>query len=248
MAFSPDGSRIAAGGPRAVLLHSTATGKLGHRLPVDAQVWKVAFSPNGEWVAAASGDVGQVDPSAASGRTDVWVAKSGRSVLATTQRAPVLALAFSSDGSQLASLNQRGHLRTWRAPDWQPGWSKIRDAPPSMNVDVDFTADGRFLVYANGASISIWAAADGAEVAHRRHPQGNIWDVEFSPRSKQTLLATAGTDGMVALWLWRPDDLLEAARTKVDRNLTPEEWRKYIGPDIPYRKTFDRSPNPLSVR
>ena len=59
MAFSPDGTRIAAGsGDKAIRLWDTATGQpvgqplRGH----DAPVLSVAFSPDGTRIASASGD------------------------------------------------------------------------------------------------------------------------------------------------------------------------------------------------
>jgi hypothetical protein len=37
-------------------------------------------------------------------------------------------------------------------------------------------------------------------------------------------------------WLLWPDDLVAEACARLTRNLSPEEWRQYLG-DEPYRKT-----------
>ena len=42
----------------------------------------------------------------------------------------------------------------------------------------------------------------------------------------------------------RPDDLREDACSRLTRNLTVEEWKEYLGPAIPYRKTCPNLPFP----
>ncbi len=67
----------------------------------------------------------------------------------------------------------------------------------------------------------------------------NVMEVVFSPDGRY--LASRDNLGKAKLWrLWPGDPVSEACR-RVRRNLTYEEWRRYIG-DEPYRKTCEVQP------
>jgi len=53
-----------------------------------------------------------------------------------------------------------------------------------------------------------------------------------------------GDNRYVRFWLWRPEDLITAACSRVLENLTQSEWVVYIGEDIPYHATCPNLPTP----
>jgi len=63
--------------------------------------------------------------------------------------------------------------------------------------------------------------------------------VAFSPDGK--LLATASADNTARLSFWRPEDMIAVACSRLNRNLTREEWKQYLG-DESYHKTCANLP------
>ncbi len=101
--------------------------------------------------------------------------------------------------------------------------------------------DGKFVVTASGdETVRVWEAASGQKVARMAH-EDEVRAVAFSPDGKW--LATGSVDNTARVWLVWPEDLIAEACARLPRNLTPEEWERYLG-DEPYRKTCPELPVP----
>jgi WD40 repeat protein/serine/threonine protein kinase len=115
LAFAPDGRHVASAMVgQAVYLWDT--GKTESEplvltaLPDGVCGNALAFSPKGDFLAAAVGDpVNWADP----GEVKVWDAKSGKEVFSKGQVGCVNALAFSPDGTRLASAGEDKMIRLW---------------------------------------------------------------------------------------------------------------------------------------
>jgi WD40 repeat protein len=74
-----------------------------------------------------------------------------------------------------------------------------------------------------------------------RSQQGAITAVAIS--ADNHWLVSGSSDGTARLWTLRVSELIRLARSKVNRNLTTNEWRLYF-PGEKYRKTFPDLPGP----
>ncbi len=70
-----------------------------------------------------------------------------------------------------------------------------------------------------------------------------MWSVAFSPDGSR-LATTASEDNTARVWLWRAEDLIAEACKRLPRNLTHQEWRQYVGEEVPYHATCPNLPVP----
>ncbi len=191
LAISPDGTRILFGvGDGKVRVADSVTGEILLELPVGAlRITAVAYSPNGEQIAAAGGF-----PSSGA---QVWDATSGSQIAVIAHPGTVTSLAYTPDGQVLIAAGSDG-----TASLWQQHQQIASISADEWITDIALSPDGSTLVAARQDGVmTFWdisspitptlivavVAADGA-----------INAVTFSPSGDK--LATASEDGAVRFW------------------------------------------------
>jgi WD40 repeat protein len=105
---------------------------------------------------------------------------------------------------------------------------------PDAGNEVDrleFSPNGEFLATRHRGAIHLWDALSGELLSKLA---GEYTAFTFSPDSQ--FLATADSNARVRIWDLRVGSWMDWACRNAERNLTKEEWAKYM-PGIPYRKT-----------
>ncbi|MFO0889289.1 MAG: c-type cytochrome domain-containing protein [Isosphaeraceae bacterium] len=196
LAFSPDGQRVAASGFHELTLWKTADGALDHRLRgLCERVYGIAYSPDGKWLATASGDPGQY------GLARLWALdpKGGaRPVRELSESQDVVfAVAFSPDGKRLATA---GADRVIRVYDTESGALQVQiEDHADWIFDIAFSSDGKKLASASRDKTSKVFDVEKKESLATFTGHGQpVYGVAFAPDGKSVM--TGGEDGSIRFW------------------------------------------------
>jgi WD40 repeat protein len=208
VAFSPDGKTLAGGcSDGAVKLWDVSTGTglrtlKGHSEPV----WSVAFSPDGKTL-ASGGDDNTVklatvtalglDRPALANTLKLWEVLTGTELRTLKHSSPVQSLAFSPDGSTLASGGDDNTVKLWNVSTG----TELRTFKGHSDwvTSVAFSPDGKTMASGSADNtVKLWDTSTGTELRTLKGHSERVNSIAFSPDGKT--LASGSADNTVKLW------------------------------------------------
>jgi len=188
LAYSRDGARLATGAASSIEFFDRARARPALRARGQVPMRALAFSPDGNVIAAAGGDGRVVIHSGDAGAPLTRLVDPGQAVSS---------LAFTPDGKRLVTGSWDGSVRVWRAPAW-----KLADTFDAGRAvwSLAVSPDGKLLATGHAwNAIRLWNLETGKVAREFRVPEGHRYlTVAFSPDG--TLLASGGNDHRVVLW------------------------------------------------
>ena len=232
-AFSPDGTRLAAGGDGRIWIYDVASGAQFAMLSgYTERIRALAFAPDNSLLASGSedntlrlwntatarevltlaGDSNLVQALASSSPDGIplpsWDPRTER-LLATSNENPgrVRSLAFSPDGTTLASGSADGRVRLWEVETG--GVLSSFSTHDGLVLALAFSVEGKVL--ASGGSdtlVRLWDLENQHLIATLRAHTDSINALAFS--SDGEILASGGRDRYLQLWYVGAKDLMSS--------------------------------------
>jgi WD40 repeat protein/energy-coupling factor transporter ATP-binding protein EcfA2 len=239
LAISSDGRWLASGSADNTVHLWDLTASSTANAPVMLQghegyITTLVISPDGRWLASGSDDstvrlwdLTASDPAAAL-------------VVLRGHEGFVKVLAISPDGRWLASGSSDSTVRLWDLSAADPSANSVVLRGHEGEVyTLEISPDGRWLASGSGDStVRLWnmtaanpAAAPIVLLGHK----SSVYALAISPDGRW--LASGSSDSTVRLWMLNVDDLIELACTTAGRNLSMEEWRRYLPDESRYKET-----------
>ncbi|MEP2655755.1 MAG: trypsin-like peptidase domain-containing protein [Sedimentitalea sp.] len=234
VAFSPDGTRLATASGSLFFDESTVrilnaqTREEIARIKYEGMVTAVAFSPDGTRLATASGSLFSSE-----GTVRILNARTREEIARITYASSVNPIVFSPDGKRLAIGSGDNTTRILNA---QTGQEIARIEHGGSVTAVAFSPDGTRIATASGDNAAhIFNAYNGEEIARIEHGDIVI-AVAFSLDGIR--IATTSNDGIARIFDADLGRIFERlCEERAGRNLTRNEWERYIGFIEPWRPT-----------
>jgi hypothetical protein len=230
--FLPDNSAfIVSKSDRSV---SRVDYKTGAHTPISSiihELKSLSVSPDGKWLAGGSwgGQLILVDLN-----TNTPV------VLVDDPNAQILSVKFSPDGKTIAygtfeKNDNRGLVKLYNV-----GQRKVERQFSGHRAgvyDVEFSPDGKLLASAGSdRRLQMWVLDFPEDLPIQMdNNNGFIWDIEFSRDSRYLIAACHESE--IRVWPTAPALLADKVCPLLKRNMTQDEWAKYVGSDIKYETT-----------
>ena len=190
LAVSPDGTKLATTSRNSILtIWNLRTREVARRIKGPFP-YNVRFSPDGGRVAAPGGYASEV--------ATVWDLSSGKQVLSVNRgHGSVISVAYSPEGSRLATVGIEGKARIWDARTGR--LVRTLEGDRAWIYAVTYSPDGRLMATGSGdGTVRVWDAATGRQRLSLVGHTTPISALEFNQNGKQ--LATSSSDGTTRIW------------------------------------------------
>jgi len=195
----------------------------------NSKIHAVLFSPDGRFLVYGGSD-GRLN------KIDMGQ-KDAKPITIFAADVPILSLAYTHDGNYLSAGFSNGSIRIWDMTNQDHPPLEIIGRHFSGVTSVAFNNDGSDLAsssFDRTIKIGNWKSAGMKPISIEKHDLW-VYDILYTPDGKHLISCSA--DKTIRIFSTECSIMNDKLVKELKRNMTEEEWNKYVGADIPYEKT-----------
>jgi WD40 repeat protein len=148
---------------------------------------------------------------------------------------PIHDVVFSHSGQFIAIGDENGNLKLWNTQS-KTIVEDLKGHKARVN-SIAFTKDDKLVASASyDGTIQLWVMDKLGQLPIVLKDNGSyIWDIAFTGQGHY--LIAGGNNGETRVWPTDASDMASDLCSKLERNMTPEEWERYIGTSVEFRNT-----------
>lgn len=228
VSFLPDNRLLSLGFDGVLNIYNPATNKteFSKKLGVNSRTFDV--SPDGNWMAVGTSNGQLIRVNLAT--------KEEKLLFEIPDHSPIHAVKISKGGTQVAFGGEDAFVYLWSSVT-QNIIRKLRGHTSRINA-IEFSHDGSLLASASfDNSIQLWNMnkLDEVPIVMKDNFGAYAWDISFSNDDDYLVVGT--NNGKVKKWPVHADQMADEICKHVKRNMTQDEWERFVGSRIEYRNT-----------
>lgn len=231
--FMPDDSGfIVSKSDKTISIVNHLTGKANTLVSLPYELKSISISPNGQLLAGGtwSGDLVLID-----------LQSKKAEVVYKDSAAQILSVRFSPDGKKLAYgtyeiKEKRGLVKMFDMARRTKDERQLTGHKAGV-YDIEFSPDGKLLASAGSDKrLQMWVLDFPEDLPIvMDNNNGFIWDIAFAKGSDYLIAACHESE--IRVWPTDPDLLAKQVCPQLTRNMTLEEWSRYVGGEIKFENT-----------
>ncbi len=221
---------IVASRGKTLSLINAQTGDVRELAKLPTEIKSMSISPNGKLLAGASwsGQVLLID-----------LVDYSYTILVDEPSSRILSVKFSPSGEEIAYgtddlIHKRGLVKIYNLKTKE---TRHFSGHRAGVYDIEFSPDGKLLASAGSDKrLQLWVLENPEDLpVVMDNNNGFVWDIAFTKDSGHLIAACSESE--IRVWPTDPTLLAQLVCPKISRNMTQDEWNKYVGRKIEFETT-----------